>query len=112
MFTVSLFAVAAAIVYGLIGLARTMLQARRNRAETLSRLERKKPDLSREQFEQAALALFRAWTHYEMRRAVDSFPVLRSSLILSVLKVALQGVPEDGRTAFIYKLRWVHEHYP
>lgn len=111
LLTFSLLAVATAIIYGLIGFARAILRAQRERAEVLSGRERKNPRPSRDQFEQAAFALIRAWTHYEMRQAVDAFPLLRSSLILSGLKVALQEVPLDWRTALVYKLRWVHEHH-
>jgi hypothetical protein len=112
LLTISLLAVSAAVLSALIGFVRAALRARREKAEFLSGLERKSPNLSTEQLAQAAPAVFRAWTHYEMRLAVDAFPLLRSGLILSGLKVALQEVPPDQRTALVYKLRWVHEHYP
>jgi hypothetical protein len=112
---VSLLALAAAVLFGLAGSVRRLLRSRRERAAWAtdrSGDDREDRELSREQFERGAIALFRASTHHEMRQAVDAFPFLRSSLMLSAFKAALQKAPPDRRAALVYKLRWVHEQYP
>jgi hypothetical protein len=115
LLTVSLLAIAAAVVFGLTGLVRRLLCARRERADrggTLPGDDSDDQELSKERFEKGAFALFFASTHHEMRQAVDAFPFLRLSLMLSAFKGALEKAPPDRRTALVYKLRWVLEQYP
>src|SRR5258708_3478180 len=111
MFTISVLAVSAAVMSLLIGFSRSVHRNRREKAESLRRPEHSQVP-SKEEFVRATSEALHAPTHHEMRQAVDAFPLLRSSLILSSLKNAFQAVPPDYRTALIYKLRWIHENYP
>jgi hypothetical protein len=64
--------IAAAVLFGLAGSARRLLHSRRERADWAadgSGDDREDRELSREQFERGAMALFRGSTHDEMRQA-------------------------------------------